>query len=58
MIRGQSLICEFTQQEATYTLRDGEGLTVYHQCKPLQLSQGNPVTVPIETAETPEPVAL
>jgi len=45
-IRGQTLEVEITPASTTYTLRQGEGLTIYHGNQELQLTTTAPLTLP------------
>jgi alpha,alpha-trehalose phosphorylase len=49
-IRGQALEVEITQQGATYTLREGEGLTLRHYDEEVRLSPGQPVVRSLRTS--------
>lgn len=45
-IRGQLLDVEITAEGATYTLEQGDGLTIYHRDERLDLRPGLPVRRP------------
>jgi alpha,alpha-trehalose phosphorylase len=45
-VRGQLLAVEITTDGATYTLEQGDGLTVYHRDERLDLRPGEPVRRP------------
>jgi alpha,alpha-trehalose phosphorylase len=54
--RGRRLKVEATDAAATYTLADGEPLTLSHHGDPLTVTTGEPVTLPIPPApERPAP---
>jgi alpha,alpha-trehalose phosphorylase len=46
-IRGQRLEVEISQKSATYTLTKGAGLVITHQGKEIELSRGEPVSLPV-----------
>ncbi|MBE0596765.1 MAG: glycoside hydrolase family 65 protein [Desulfuromonadales bacterium] len=46
-IRGQRLEVEITEKEATYELKKGQGLTITHQGKEIELSREQPMTLPV-----------
>ena len=45
-VRGQLLDVEITAEGATYTLEQGDGLTIYHRDERLDLQPGEPVRRP------------
>jgi alpha,alpha-trehalose phosphorylase len=54
--RGRRLEVNVNKKHATYTLLDGEPLTVEHHGKPVELAAGSPASEPIpEIAERPRP---
>jgi alpha,alpha-trehalose phosphorylase len=55
-IRGQVLDVEITRDDATYRLREGEGLVIWHEDEELALKQGVPVTRPIRVGPQESPV--
>jgi len=46
-VRGQALSVEIVKEMARYTLKRGDGLSIFHQGKALLLSKGEPVDCPI-----------
>ncbi len=48
-IRGQVLDVEITRQTATYTVREGEGLAIWHEDEELRLEPGVAVSRPIKS---------
>ncbi len=48
-IRGQILDVEITRQTATYTVREGEGLAIWHEDEELRLEPGVAVSRPIKS---------
>ena len=46
-VRGQRLEVTIDNGNATYTLRQGEGLTIRHKDEELKLAEGKPVTKPV-----------
>jgi alpha,alpha-trehalose phosphorylase len=55
-IRGQILDVEITQESATYTLREGDGLTIWHEEEELALRPGAPLTKPVRSGPQASPV--
>jgi alpha,alpha-trehalose phosphorylase len=47
LLRGQPLEVEITRQTATYLLREGEGLSIWHEDEEVVLEPGTPVEKPI-----------
>lgn len=47
-VRGQRLWVEMHDKTATYLLQNGQGLSIEHQGKVLELSEGHPVSVEIQ----------
>jgi alpha,alpha-trehalose phosphorylase len=54
-IRGQSLEVDIADGSVTYTLRQGEGLTIHHAEEELGLGVGKPVTRPLGPPEQAAP---
>ncbi len=55
-IRGQILDVEITRDTASYALREGEGLTIWHEDEEISLLPGAPVSKPIKSGPQASPV--
>jgi alpha,alpha-trehalose phosphorylase len=48
-LRGQLVEVEVTRDEATYTLREGAGISIWHEEEQLELRPGTPESRPVKT---------
>ena len=44
---GQTLEVSLTNESVTYSLRQGSGLTIRHRGRAVDLTEGNPATIPL-----------
>jgi alpha,alpha-trehalose phosphorylase len=51
-LRGQILDVDITQESATYSLREGKGLVIWHEDEKIRITPGIPVTMPIKLSSS------
>ncbi len=57
MFRGRRLLVEVTQEQASYTLTEGDPLEIAHYGQKATVRHGHPVRLPIHPVPEPEPLA-